>query len=346
MKSEYGERKTWKHTKRHLKRTHRGFLDSIETRIDELNPDDKDRRRFKALCGTLPMEGPIRGSDLVAHYHFAHSIAKEVRDLAQASDDLNFYFLTLLADEGIMSDRTPKYMRRTLMGKASKAMAKAGLDGIFLVETQALTNYPQHGDGRALLAHVHALGWKPKGAPNNSAVDIKRELGSGRGRRNESWTSKLGADPIVVREITEDLGCPSYWVAYLLKAPHDAKNLVQPSEHAMETFPAPKAKFKSTTSGYRPELAMRLFELFAQLPLSSMVGGTGSGAVMLARCRTLLRLWSEQRIAKWQDEGVKCVQPFDERKFWKRTHQRRRARYRRFFIDGPTLAVRSIKRRV
>lgn len=343
---EYRKRKTWRLAKRHLKRTHRGFLNLIEKRVEELKPSENDRNRFLSLCGRLPIGGAIRASDLVARFRYARFIAQEVRDLARASDDLDFYFLTLLADEGIMSDRTPRYLRRTLGRKADKAMRKVDLDGLFVVEVQAVTSWPRGGKGRTLLAHVHILGWKQKASPNNSAEYIKRELGWEKKRRNIPWTSRLGADPIHVRHLTEQLGCPSYWAAYLLKAPHDAKNLVPPKEDELGKFPAPKARMMSTTKGYRPELAMRIFELMAQIPLSSVVSGTGSGATMLGRCRTLLALWDKERMARWAEDGKEWVGPFDERAFWKRTHRRRRAKYRRFFIDGPTIKARDSSRRV
>ena len=90
---------------------------------------------------------------------------------------------------------------------------------------------------------------------------------------------------------------------------------------------------------------MRMFELFGQMPLSSLVSGVGAGAVILARSRNRLKLWDEERLAKWKDEGVERVPAFDEAKFWKFTHRRRRRNYRPFFIDGPTVAERQTKRR-
>lgn len=346
MTAEYDVQKTWKHAKRHLKRTHRGFLDLIEKRVEELNPSDEDRRRFQALCGLLPMEGPLRHSDLIAHFYLAKYVAREVRDLRRVSPDLNFYFLTLLADEGIMSDRKPRFARRFLAGKADKAMRKAGLEGLFVVEVQALMNWPGKGNGRTLLGHVHILGWKHQDAPNNSEADIRRELGYEKRRRNLAWRSRFGADPIEVLAITPELGCPSYWAAYLLKLPHDAKNVVELKREQGSQLSDPKIRMMSTTNAYRAELGMRLFELFGQMPLSAAVGGVGAGFTLLTRSRNRLKLRDERRLAKWKEEEVEWVRAFNERKFWKRTHKRRRVRYRPFFIDGPTVARRATRRRL
>jgi hypothetical protein len=59
-----------------------------------------------------------------------------------------------------------------------------------------------------------------------------------------------------------------------------------------------------------------------------------------------LKLRDERRLDKWKEESVEWVPAFDEREFWKRTHKRRRATYRPYFIDGPTVAQRATKRRM
>ena len=342
---DFAKPRTWKDAKAHLKKTHRGFLNLVKDQIDNLSPSHEDRLRFKALYGTSRMDGPMRMSDMVAHYKLARLIAREVRDLRRVNDELNFYFLTLLADEGIMSDRKPCFAYRLLARKADKAMRRIGVDGFRVVEVQPLMNYPQEGKGRTLLGHVHILCWKHKDEPINSAADIRSELGYDKRRRNIAWTSGFGANPIHVQPITVQHGCPSFWAAYLLKYPHDAKNLIVVTSEAAETFPKAKMRLMSTTTGYRPELAMRMFELFGQMPLSSLVSGVGAGANILSRCRNRLKLWDEERLAKWKDQKDEPVPTFDERKFWKRTHKRRRRNYRPFFIDGPTVAERQTKRR-
>jgi hypothetical protein len=343
MSSAYKKRKTWKDAKAHIAKTHRGFLDLIEKRIEELAPADEDRMRFLGLLGQAPMEGPLRLSDLTAHFHLAINLAKEVRHLRQVSDDLDFYHLTLLADEGVMSDRTPSFALRLLKGKANRAMRTAGLEGFYVVEVQPLMNWPQGGEGRTLLGHVHVLGWKKRDAPNNSAGEIRSELGFNRRRRNTAWSSMFGAAPIEVVALTEALGCPEYWVAYLLKMPHVAKNRIKRMEEGLSSGNA-KYKLRPTVKGYRPELAMRMFELFGQLPLFATMGAVGAGDAMLSRCKNKVLLWDEERRAEWDRQGREPIPAFDERKFWKRTHKRRRARYRSFFVDGPTIGRRTSRK--
>ena len=339
MDSKYGKPKTGKDAVRYLRKCYRLFWDLIQKRIDELNPDSEDRQRFEALLGTAPIDNQLRLSDLVARYVFAEYVAKEVRHLYRVSEDLDFYHLTLLADEGVMSDREPMFALRLLKRKTDAAMRKARLDGIYVIEVQALMNWPQQGEGRTFLAHVHVLGWKKRGSPGGSANDIRRDLGYDKRRRNLAWSCQFGADPIVVRQLTVEKGCPSFWAAYLMKAPHSAKSRI-PRKNRDAASRQSEFKLRSTTRGLRPEMAMRLLELFGQLPIHATTGGVGTGAAMLGRCKNRLKLWDAQRWAKWRKDGRKEVAAFDELGFWKRTHKLRRARYLAFFIDGPTITPR------
>ena len=253
--------------------------------------------------------------------------------LNQVSEDVDFYHLTLLSDEGNMSDREPMFALRLLKQKADKAMRKAGLEGIYVIEVQPLKNYPQKGEGRLLLAHVHGLGWKTR-QPGDTASGIRSTLGYDKLRRNQAWSCHFGADPIVVRHLTVERGCPSFWAAYLMKAPYGAKSRVPRKGH---DGPIRKSEFKLRSTECRAELTMRLLELFAQLPIFATIGGVGSGAAILGRCKNRVKLWQAQRQAAWKKNGRKPVPAFDEDEFWRRTHRLRRARYLPFFVDGPTI---------
>lgn len=336
MNRGFGKPETWDSALVSLKKSYTEFWMLIQKQISKLDSDQEDRERFSALLGTAPFAIQLRLSDLVARYEFAKYVAKEVQHLHHVSEDLDFYHLTLLAEEGNMSDREPMFALRLLKRKADKAMRKAGLDGIYVIEVQPLMNWPQKGEGRILLAHVHVLGWKKSNAPGNAASDIRMALGYDKRRRNLAWSSHFGADPIVVRQLTLEKGCPSFWAAYLLKVPHSAKSRI-PRKNWDVTSGKSEFKLRTTTLGYRSELAMRLLELFAHLPIFATIGGVGSGAAILGRCKNRLKLWDAQRQAEWKKNGRQAVPAFDEERFWKRTHKRRRACYLPFFIDGPTI---------
>lgn len=336
MSSNYNKLKTRKDAIKLLKKSYKAFTKLIRKRVIELKASEEDLTRFRALVGKVPLGGPLRGSDLIAGLEFAKYVVDEVQHLSQVNQELDFYHLTLLADEGVMSDREPMFCLRLLKRKADKAMRKAGLEGIFIVETQPLMNWPQEGEGRTILAHVHVLGWMKRGSPGSSAAEIRRALGYDKRRSNLAWSCQFGAAPIVVRSLTEDKGCPSFWAAYLFKAPHDAKSRIPRANHD-GSFQEPSFKLRKTTGGYRPEFALRLFELAAHLPIFATIGGVGTGAAILGRCKNRLKLWDAQRRAEWRQAGEEQVPAFDESEFWKRTHKRRRARYLAFFIDGPTI---------
>ncbi|WP_131621414.1 hypothetical protein [Parafrankia sp. BMG5.11] len=296
----------------------------LEARADQLPLNRKDRRRLEALSGTRPYGDQLRCSDIPARVKFANLLVSEIRDLEANDPDLQFMFVTLLADEGIMSDRRPAVYLDSLLEKARRAMIKMQVDGITALEVSPLMNYPGGGAGRSLLLHVHMLIWyNPK---MRLAPMPNMELVPQRGI--QAWTSRFGADPIVVTPITPELGTAAYWAAYMLKAPYEAKNLVQKKKEEFYQY-----KMMKTIKGYRPELAMRVHELLSQLPLTALCIGTKGGATILSRCRKQVKRWAKTRVY----DTPTPVAPFNERKFWERTHRQRRKRYRPFYILGPTV---------
>ncbi|MEO9623196.1 MAG: hypothetical protein ABJF09_08865 [Qipengyuania citrea] len=301
----------WSDTQRKITLSYAGYDRLLRDRIKQLGPDSSDRKRFKALMGHLPLNGPLRMSDLRARQKFADLVATEVRKLSEQPTDRSFYHLTLLADEGVMSDRSPKLCLKLLKQKAHRALRKVGIDGVFVVEVQPLINWPQKGEGRTLLAHVHALCWTRVGSEGDSLAFFKEALGVGKDERNLAWSCQFGARPIVVKKITERRGCPSYWAAYILKGLTDAKTRLPRKGHSILDGKS-AFKLRSTTKALRPELAMRVYELHAQLGLFAMTGGVGEGAAVLGRCKNRVRLWDAERQKQWQTNGIKPIPPFDE----------------------------------
>ncbi|MES2699069.1 MAG: hypothetical protein V4647_05625 [Pseudomonadota bacterium] len=322
--------------KRKIAESYKAFEKLIRKRIKELKPDADDKLRFKALLGKHPIAGGLRMSDLAARKVFADSIVDEVTQFEKEASNRSFYHITLLADEGIMSDRTPKFCLRLLKQKAHRALRRAELQGVFVVEIQPLLNWPQKGEGRTLLAHIHALVWIESGSDGDSVASIRQALGDGKGNTKRSWSCQFGARPIVIKSLTPQRGDPAYWAAYILKGLTDAKSrLPRKGRDAGEGKSA--FKFRNTTEGLRPELALRVFELFSRLPIFAMVGGVGEGASVVGRCKNRLSLWSVERQLHWKSKGKTSVPAFDQSAFWQRSHKKRRSVYKPYFIDGPTI---------
>jgi len=325
MKIPYNKPKTWKHSKARIRKSRKAYERLINEQVKRIRLGKLDRKRFNAVSGRAAMPGMLRNSDIDARCKFAKYVAQEVRELA-AGSTREFYFLTLLADEGIMPIHAPELALSRLRGKAFRAMKSIGLDGFYAVEVQALTNWSFNGTGTSLLAHIHMVGWRAKSKEPMTIAAMKHALNGGGTRSNAAWTSVLGARPVVITKLDAKYGCPSYAAAYALKLPHDAKK--------REPKKAPgKFRLRSIMNGYRPIMAMRIHELFSQMHFGSNVGGVGDGAGMIKRCKDKAVRGAIRRREAYRSTG-KVVDAFDEQAFWARTRRRRKPAYKPIFIDG------------
>jgi hypothetical protein len=328
MNIPYGEPKTWKHSKTRIRKSRKGYERLINEQVKRMRLGKLDRKRFKAVSGRAARPGMLRNSDIDARCKFAKYVAQEVRELASGSTR-EFYFLTLLADEGIMPIHAPELALRRLRGKAFRAMQSIGLDGFHTVEVQALTNWSFNGTGTSLLAHVHMVGWSAEGQEPLTIADMTDVLCGDGTRSNAAWTSVLGARPVVITKLDAKYGCPSYAAAYALKLPHDAKK--------REPKKAPgKFRLRSIMNGYRPIMAMRIHELNSLMLFGSHVGGVGDGAGMIKRCKDKAVRGATRRREAFRANG-KVVDAFDEQAFWARTRRRRKPKYKPIFIDGANI---------
>lgn len=210
-----------------------------------------------------------------------------------------YYFLTFIDDLGNTSDRTPQVNLPAIQSKVDKAMRALGLDGVGLIEVQALMNYPGRGRGRTLLFHAHAIAWTtdPRFSPKAAEAQING---------SRSWSNSFGARPLRVKPMTNEKGQIDYLAYYSLKVPSDAKNRMpdhkKPGRHIL----------MSTTKGYRPELALRIFEWLSQTKLPDVMFGVGEGTAIRTQWRSKLINWHRHRLRQAEAEP-----PFDAAAFWR-----------------------------
>ncbi|WJY18326.1 hypothetical protein QQS45_11970 [Alteriqipengyuania flavescens] len=285
-----------------------------------------DRRRYRALSGYEAWAGKMRNSHIPARCKLAKYVAKEIRKLA-ADSDPEFFHITLLADEGIMPIEAPDLPLQRLRLKAFRAMQAVQLYGFYVVEVQAVTNWSPQGNGVTLHAHVHMIGWNPAGTKPLTTAAMKKALSGNGTRVNAAWTSTLGAKPVVIKRLGARFGCPSYAAAYALKLPHDAK-LRWPRKGS------DKFRFRSTVKGYRPGIALRIHELYAETLFGSNVGGVGEGAGIISDCKERAKKWAARKQASLLADRDP-VEPFDERAFWARTRRRRSPDWKPAVVRGP-----------
>lgn len=326
MRIPYDDPKTWKHAKARIRRSRKRYEQLINKQVKRMRLGALDRDRFKALSGCVAMPGKVRNSDLEARAEFAEYVAREVRALSEEGGRA-FFHITLLADEGIMSLQEPEMPLRRLRGKAFRAMQTLGLDGFYAIEVQALTNWSPSGTSGCLLAHVHMCGWSRSDDKAHHPKQMTKALIGKNLRSNAAWTSLLGARPAVITPLDARFGCPSYAAAYMLKLPHSAKIRVMDKSTG-------RCRLKSIEKGYRPNVAMRIHELFSKTLLGSHVGGVGEGAGLIKRCKDKAQLRATRRREARRQDG-RLIEAFDEEAFWVRTCRKRTPEHKPAFVDGP-----------
>ena len=120
-----------------------------------------------------------------------------------------------------------------------------------------------------------------------------------------SWSNSFGAKPCKIVPMTDEQGQIDWLAYYILKVPYDAKNRMpdnkRPGRHIL----------MQTTAGYRPELALRVFEGLTHFDLPEVLFGVGEGSAIRTQWRAKLLTWHRSRSAERQPEP-----PFDVEAFW------------------------------
>lgn len=319
--------KTVKHARSDAKLSHTTFQERLIEWRGKKKLKGKERAMLDALIGKRPMKGKIRASDLRAALKLANLLITEMRDLIRVKPELEFFSVTCLIDEGVSTDRVPLIPLDGLFRKMYKAFNHKELDlhGLMFAEISAINNYPQHGHGRAVHTHGHALLWSTK---HKTASAVAYYVSQSR-----MWSCALGAKPIVVKRIDpDDMGSAAWWAYYFTKAPHKVKRL---REHKDASAPGGmRIELQDTSKGYPAELAVILMQILSYIPLTGMIRSIGDGKYSLARAKSKLAIWHKVRCKKRKDE---IVEDFDIDRFWKFLKQTRRVKYARPIILGPEM---------
>lgn len=312
----------------YLRNSHSEYRKMLRNAVRKRGYTIRTRLYLDGLLGNRPVEGPILASDLKAWHEIGGYVVEEVDRLHNANPHLEFYHVTLLADEGLLYDRNAYVPIEALRKKVHNSLSrKLGVSGLAVIECQGLTNWPQKKRGRTLMVHVHVLIWFdkrkiPKGVTNT-------EFGVASAFPSRTWSSAFDARPVTATKITPARGSPAFWAAYIMKCPHKAKRrTLDKAASAKSDFPVFKLKSVSKEDGYRPEFALRIYEMRTHLGTSDLIIGVGDGALMKRRCETRLRRW-EKKVRKYRRESMRI---FNIDAFRRLIKKNRRVKYREFFI--------------
>ena len=245
-------------------RTERRFgiwHEKLNHAIDAWGIDESDRSKLDALLGIrgraerlLLSDAEVRRKAIELMEH------KLIRLKGESNKDTKFYLATFIDDRGLTSDRTPNVEIDEIIRDVRWAMRQISVSGIAMFEMHPLANYPQGGDGRSLLGHVHAIIWT---GPKFSSREAKAKL-----LRSGRFRCALGAKPIKLQRLhtTEDLQRVAH---YIMKPPHAAKNRKERDNEPGQF------KLFDTVNGYRPEFALRLAECLAQIEFKKALFAEG-----------------------------------------------------------------------
>lgn len=260
--------------------------------------DDEARQRILAFAGIGGRpERPLASDTNVLRWMSSQLVRDMVRH--RAANPNRRYFLITIADElGFTSDRAPLVPLREIEGRAWRLINKHKLNAIGVIEGQPLANYPGGGEGRSILYHVHLIAWSTSEFDHN-----RTQVEMNRGR---TFSSPLGAIPILIQPVADTAEDLARVAAYLIKAPHSAKNRVpnpaKPGEY----------RLMDNLVGYRPEFALRMLEGLSQIELPSLIFGVREGTGINTQLRRALMKWHAARPA---DEYI-VPSDFDVWQFW------------------------------
>ncbi|MCY7281493.1 MAG: hypothetical protein LH610_11490 [Sphingomonas bacterium] len=82
---------------------------------------------MEALMGERPYSGAIKASDIAAARKLSVEFVNVVHTFQKAVPGLEWFYITLLADEFVVSERDPALALKRLKGKADKELRDLGL---------------------------------------------------------------------------------------------------------------------------------------------------------------------------------------------------------------------------
>mgnify|MGYP001081096625 CR=1 FL=1 len=290
------------------------FEEKVSKAFHRYKPSEKRRRDFQSIIGDEYARNVMFCSDLQARKKAGRILVKlmskmfgrSIERAARGKSPTYFALATFIHSEWNCSDRTAAINIQSIRNKVAKAIRDRGLNGIAVIELQALTNYPERGKGKTLMANVHALVWA------RSPIDFGAWKAAV--RKSSAWQADFGCPALDLQPLgpdtLEDRSNMRGVAGYMMKAPHDAKYR-KPRTKDPEHF-----TFKPTQKGYPNNLALRILECLSYLPLLEMVFGVGAEGIQWCyKWRRLIKDWHRNRfLAETSRREV------DIDAFWRKHH--------------------------
>src|ERR1044072_2106735 len=212
-----------------------------------------------------------------------------------------WWLITFVSDCGNALEYRPVVNTESFRRKVYRMLHKVDLDAF-----QALTNFPNNGDGRSLMFHAHALAWTDD--PDFDEAALERQLCASGSMRH--W---LGAKTVRITEIPPTERHIKWRCHYLLKAPF-VGNYLKRSNETPSGYDLANAKVRS-------DLAVRLLECLTQLEITQMVWGIRGGKALTREWRRRLKQWHARQCRR---PGRTLAKDYDIAGLWKNVRRSRR----------------------
>lgn len=288
---------------------HRFYNERIRPAVAYWRLNVSDQEIFEALAGIKGRTREPRCSDYKVRYQSTYILLglmqRHWRDTQAHAPGRRYFFITLIDDVGRTLDIEPQINLAALQAKVDKALREVHrapeptrLHGLFAFELQAFNNYPEHGHGKMISLHTHAVAWTDDESfdPDNWADRING---------SRSWHAEFDIPPADIKPIESELELARA-CRYLSKVPADCKNRTthriaewlrrKRPDYVGRTWPLGDGyELVETTEGYPRAMALRLFEGLSQLLMTQMVHGIGDGADIRTIWRQRLTQWHRAR---------------------------------------------------
>lgn len=281
------------------------FAGLIGRYIKKHRVGENDVEILRSITGWGDLTNSMLASDLALRRKIGKFLAEALWSHKRRNPDLAFHFWTFVHEKGNTSDRSPTIELKAMQGLVDKVFRRHSLDAIQVFEIQGLGNYPQRGEGRTIMSHIHALTWTHGAFDHRSVMKEINVM--------TAWQNSLGAAPVRIKVVGDTCDDLQYLAQfYLFKAPHDVKMLESRKNGT---------RLKSSEKGYRPEFDVSILEGLSQLEIAAIIRATSGGTEIRQECIRRLRYWHRSR-TRWSS----AHRPPDLEAFWGRYRTKRRRR--------------------
>lgn len=255
------------------------FRELVREGVDRLYlAEAQDQRALKAMVGICGSTTYLPLSDTHVRAEAGRLLTPALVSCWRAPPQPSLFFISVGGDLGNTFERNPDIRLSAFRRKIHWILDKLKLHAVFVLEVQALTNFPLRGAGGTFMLNAHICAWTNIPFDHEKAErDLSRAL-----------QCTFDMSPVVIQPVNPSAADIERCCRYMLKPPTVGKFIRKVP--GREWF---GVEFAS--AAVRPNIAVRLAEVLSQIKLTEAIGGAGEGKAIVAGLRRQLKAWDAQR---------------------------------------------------